>query len=73
MAKTKTYSGPAAIAAAKKSGMNIRKATGYEAFEKMDKASDRRAGVKEGSKADLKKDKKAGLKMRGGGCVSRMK
>lgn len=45
----------------------------FAAFEKKDKASDKKAGVKEGSKADLKKDKKAGLKMRGGGCVSRMK
>lgn len=73
MAKSKTYSGAAALTAAKKSGLNIRKASGYEAFEKADKASDKKAGVKEGSKADLKKDKKAGLKMRGGGCVSRMK
>ena len=28
------------------------------AFEKMDKKSDKKAGVKEGSKADMAKDKK---------------
>jgi hypothetical protein len=45
----------------------------FMAFIKKDKASDKKAGAKEGSKADPKKDKKASLKMRGGGCVSRMK
>lgn len=73
MAKMKTFSGPAALTAAKKAGLNVRKATAYEAFEKKDRASDRKAGVKEGSKADMKKDAKMGLKMRGGGCVSRTK
>lgn len=54
----KTFGGPAAIAAAKKAGLNVRKATGYEAFEKKDKAADKKAGVKEGSKKDAKLDKK---------------
>lgn len=62
MAKgSKTYSGPAALAAAKKAGLGVRKATGYEAFEKKDKAADKKAGVKEGSKKDTALDKKAGM------------
>lgn len=72
MAKTKTYSGPAAITAAKKAGLGVRKASAFEAFEKKDRASDKKAGVKEGSKADMAKDKKM-MKFRGGGCVSRAK
>ena len=40
------------------------------AFEKKDKAADKKAGVKEGSKADLKKDVKIGAPMfRRGGSV----
>jgi hypothetical protein len=57
MTKSKTYSGAASLTAAKKAGLNVKKATGYAASEKV----------------NPKKDKKAGLKMRGGGCVSRMK
>ena len=40
------------------------------AFEKKDKASDKKAGVKEGSKADMKKDAKMGMPAyRKGGMV----
>lgn len=35
-------------------------------FEKADKASDKKAGVKEGSKADMKKDAKMGAFKKGG-------
>lgn len=49
----------AALAAAKKSGLNVRKATGFEAFEKKDKSADKKAGVKEGSKRDMAMDSRA--------------
>lgn len=49
----------AALTAAKKAGLNVRKATGFEAFEKKDKAADKKAGVKEGSKKDMALDKKS--------------
>lgn len=49
----------AALSAAKKSGMNVRKASGFEAFEKKDKAADKKQGVKEGSKKDMALDKKS--------------
>ena len=58
---TKSFSGPAEIAAAKKAGLNVKKSTGYAAFEKKDKAADKKAGVKEGSKKDMAMDKKAGM------------
>lgn len=38
-------------------------------FEKKDKASDKKAGVKEGSKADMKKDAKMGFAYKKGGMV----
>lgn len=42
------------------------------AFEKKDKAADKKAGVKEGSKKDMAMDKKAGMPMfKRGGKVGR--
>lgn len=38
-------------------------------FEKKDKASDKKAKVKEGSKADMKKDAKMGMAYKKGGMV----
>lgn len=38
-------------------------------FEKKDKAADKKAGVKEGSKADLKKDAKMPFAFKRGGMV----
>lgn len=38
-------------------------------FEKKDMASDKKAGIKEGSKADMKKDAKAGFAYKKGGMV----
>lgn len=47
MAKgTKTYSGAAALTAAKKAGLNVKKTTGYAASEKKDKVADKKAGMK---------------------------
>lgn len=60
----------AALSAAKKSGMKIKKASGFAAFEKKDKAADKKMGVKEGSKKDMAMDKKAGVPAyRKGGSV----
>ena len=42
----------------------------FAAFEKKDKAADKKAGVKEGSKKDMAMDKKAGMPaFRKGGSV----
>jgi hypothetical protein len=44
------------------------------AFEKKDKASDKKMGLKENSKADMKMDKKMGMPaMKKGGMVKRGK